>query len=132
MHVQPREIRGNHGNRLASASRFCYAPVLPRGAPPRITLEPTHQMIDAAEPETLQSPSPGLENPAVLEFAVFCIENVADALGKTSADVYRALSGANGILLQYIVPCYDVLHTQGKAYIVDDILDVMKERGVTV
>lgn len=89
-------------------------------------------MIDAAEPEPLQTPPPGLENPAVLEFAVFCIENVADALGKTSADVYRALSGANGILLQYIVPCYDVLHTQGKAYIVDDILDVMKERGVTV
>ena len=89
-------------------------------------------MIDATEPETPPTPPSGLENPAVLEFAVFCIENVADALGKTSAAVYRALSGTNGILLQYIVPCYDVLHTQGKEYIVNDILDVMKERGVTV
>jgi len=43
-----------------------------------------------------------------LEFAVFCIENVAAALGKPSSDVYRALSGDGGILHQYIVPSYDV------------------------
>ena len=43
-----------------------------------------------------------------LEFAVFCIENVAAALGKTSGDVYRVLSGDTGILHQYIVPSYDV------------------------
>ncbi len=67
-----------------------------------------------------------------LEFAVFCIENVAAALGKTSGDVYRALSGDTGILHQYIVPSYDVLHTQGKDYIVNDIREVMAERGVVV
>ena len=88
-------------------------------------------MIDATTTEASQTPRPGLENPAVLEFVVFCIENVAEALGKTPAAIYRSLAGANGILCQYIVPCYNVLHTQGKAYIVDDILDVMKERGVT-
>ena len=49
-----------------------------------------------------------------LEFAVFCIENIAAALGKPSGDVYRALSGDGGILRQYIVPSYDVLHTQGR------------------
>ena len=67
-----------------------------------------------------------------LEFAVFCIENVAAALGKTSGDVYRALSGDSGILQQYIVPSYDVLHTQGKDYIINDIREVMAERGVVV
>ena len=67
-----------------------------------------------------------------LEFAVFCIENVAAALGKTSGDVYRALSGDNGILHQYIVPSYDVLHTQGRDYIINDIREVMAERGVVV
>lgn len=67
-----------------------------------------------------------------LEFAVFCIENVADALGKTSGDVYRALSGDSGILHQYIVPSYDVLHTQGRDYIINDIREVMAERGVVV
>ena len=67
-----------------------------------------------------------------LEFAVFCIENIASALGKPSSDVYHALSGADGILYQYIVPSYDVLHTQGKDYIVNDICEVMAERGVKV
>ena len=67
-----------------------------------------------------------------LEFAVFCIENVAAALGKTSGDVYRALSGDSGILQQHIVPSYDVLHTQGKDYIINDIREVMAERGVVV
>ena len=67
-----------------------------------------------------------------LEFAVFCIENVAAALGKTSGDVYRALSGDSGILQQDIVPSYDVLHTQGKDYIINDIREVMAERGVVV
>ena len=67
-----------------------------------------------------------------LEFAVYCIENVAAALGRASGDVYRALSGDEGILRQYIVPSYDVLHTQGKDYIVNDIMEVMSERGVVV
>ena len=62
----------------------------------------------------------------------FCIENVAASLGKPSNDVYRALSGDNGILHQYIIPSYDVLHTQGKEYIVNDICEVMAERGVFV
>ena len=67
-----------------------------------------------------------------LEFAVYCIENVATALGRPSGDVYKALSGDDGILHQYIVPSYDVLHTQGRDYIVNDIMEVMGERGVTV
>ena len=71
-------------------------------------------------------------NERELEFAVFCIENVAAAIGKPSGDVYRALTGSSGILYQYIVPSYDVLHTQGKDYIVNDIREVMQERGVRV
>lgn len=73
-----------------------------------------------------------IKNRRELEFAVFCIENVAAALGKQSNDVYFALSGDGGILRQYIVPSYDVLHTQGKDYIVNDIREVMAERGVAV
>ena len=73
-----------------------------------------------------------IKNKRELEFAVFCIENIAAALGKPSGDVYRALSGDGGILRQYIVPSYDVLHTQGREYIVNDIREVMAERGVSV
>ena len=73
-----------------------------------------------------------IENARELEFAVFCIENVAARLGKPSDMVYRALAGKGDILNQYIVPCYESLHTQGRDYIVNDILEVMQERGVTV
>ena len=73
-----------------------------------------------------------IKSKGVLEYAVFCIENVAAAIGKPSGDVYRALSGDDGILHQYIIPSYDVLHTQGRDYIVNDIREVMQERGVVV
>ena len=73
-----------------------------------------------------------IENARELEFAVFCIENVAARLGWPSDMVYRALVGKGDILNQYIIPCYESLHTQGRDYIVNDILEVMQERGVTV
>ncbi len=71
-----------------------------------------------------------IQNARELEFAVFCIENVASRLGVGAEKVYRAFTEQSDILNGYIVPEYDVLHTQGKEYIVDDILDVMRERGV--
>ena len=67
-----------------------------------------------------------------LEFAVFCIENVAARLGLEPEKVYRALSGETGLLQGYIVPGYDALHTQGKEYIVNELLELMKERGVAL
>lgn len=67
-----------------------------------------------------------------LEFAIFCIENVASCLGVGAERVYEAFTVKSDILNGYIIPCFDILHTQGKDYIVDDILTVMKERGVEV
>lgn len=67
-----------------------------------------------------------------LEFAVFCIENVAEKLGVNAEYVYQAFTEKSDILNGYIVAEYEVLHTQSREYIVDDILGVMKERGVKV
>ena len=53
-------------------------------------------------------------------------------LGKDGREVYQILTEDSDILNSYIVPSYDVLHTQGKDYIIEDILDVMKKRGLTV
>lgn len=64
-----------------------------------------------------------------LEFAIFCIENVASKLHVDAQKVYAALTEQTDILQEYIIPEYEVLHTQGKDYIVDDIIDVMKERN---
>ncbi len=73
-----------------------------------------------------------IKNSRELEFAVFCIENVAARLGVGAEQVYRAFTDKSDILNGYIVPEYEVLHTQGRDYIVDDLLEVMKERGVNV
>ena len=73
-----------------------------------------------------------IKNSNELEFAVFCIENVAAKLGVGAERVYQAFTEQSDILNGYIVPEYEVLHTQSREYIVDDLLDVMKERGVEV
>ena len=67
-----------------------------------------------------------------LQFAVFCIENVAANLGVDAERVYQAFTEQSDILNGYIVPEYEVLHTQSREYIIDDLLAVMKERGVEV
>ena len=73
-----------------------------------------------------------ISNSRELEFAVFCIENIAAHLGVDAQRVYSALTEKSDILNGYIVPEYEILHTQSKEYIVRDILDVMKERGVEI
>ncbi len=67
-----------------------------------------------------------------LEFAVFCIENVAAKLGVKADRVYKAFTEESDILNGYIVPEYEILHTQSKEYIVNDLLNVMKEKNVEV
>ncbi|MDD6464535.1 DUF3791 domain-containing protein [Coprococcus sp. HCN-4056] len=73
-----------------------------------------------------------IKNSNELEFAIFCIENVAARLGVDAERVYQAFTQKSDILNGYIVPEYEILHTQSLDYIVEDILDVMKERGVEV
>lgn len=69
-------------------------------------------------------------NSRELEFAIFCIENVASRLNVDAQKVYVVLSEQTDILNEYIIPEYEVLHTQSKDYIVDELIDIMKERGV--
>ena len=71
-----------------------------------------------------------IEKSRELEFAIFCIENIAAKLGVSAEKVYEKKKKKSDILNDYIIPEYEILHTQGKEYIVDDIIEVMKERGV--
>ena len=66
----------------------------------------------------------------VLEFAIFCIEGVADKLQLPGNVVYDLLTKKSSILADYVVASYDVLHTQSKQYVVDDIISFMKEKGI--
>ena len=73
-----------------------------------------------------------IKNSKELEFAVFCIENVAAKLGLPAEVIFRAFTEKSDILNGYIVPEYEMLHTQSREYIVEELLAVMKERGVEV
>ena len=64
-----------------------------------------------------------------LDFATYCIGAIASKLNMTQRDVFNALKKSD-ILDGYIVPAYDVLHTFGRDYIVDDLVGLMRERGV--
>ena len=66
-----------------------------------------------------------------LEFTVFLIHALTDDWKKPYRVVYQILN-ETGILDNYIVPCYDVLHTQGRQYLVEDITEFAKEKGMTV
>ena len=64
-----------------------------------------------------------------LEFITFCISKLAHSLNLSQREIYRRLKDS-GILYDYIVPSYDVLHTFSSRYLVEDIKDYMKEKGV--
>lgn len=73
-----------------------------------------------------------INNTNELEFAVFCIENIAIRLEKNAEEIYKMLTEESNILSGYIIPEYEILHTQSKDYIVDDIISLMRERGIKV
>ena len=57
-----------------------------------------------------------IKNSSELEFAVFCIENVAAKLGVGAERVYQAFTEKSNIMNGYIVPEFEVLHTQSRVY----------------
>ena len=65
----------------------------------------------------------------ILYFVIFCVGSVADALKMNARDVYQSMT-KGGIISDYIVPCYDVLHTFSREYIVEDLVDLMTKKGV--
>ena len=71
-------------------------------------------------------------NTKELNFSVFCIENIAEHLGLKGDEAYRLLAEKSDILDNYIIPYYDTLHTQSREYIVNELIEVMRERGLPV
>lgn len=66
-----------------------------------------------------------------LEFVTFAIGCVADRLHKSPAEIYRVFKESD-VIAGYLIPAYDVLHTFGRQYLVDDVLDFMQEKGVKI
>lgn len=70
-----------------------------------------------------------IKNSKELEFAVFCIENVAQKMNVDAERIYFALTEKSDILYGYIVPEYETLHTQSKDYIVNDIIALIYKQA---
>lgn len=67
-----------------------------------------------------------------LRFVVFCIESLAEDMNVDPVIVHDALTKESDIVDQYIIPCYETLHTQGKEYIIENLKEVMEERGIAL
>lgn len=65
----------------------------------------------------------------ILEFITFVIGSVAERLQKSPSEIYKIFRQSN-VIAGYLIPAYDVLHTFGRQYLVDDVLDFIKEKGV--
>lgn len=63
-----------------------------------------------------------------MDFVVFCIENLAEHLNMDSKETYRLLS-KNRLIDEYIVKNYNVLHTQSKEWILEDLVEALHKRG---
>ena len=64
-------------------------------------------------------------------FVVYMIHACANKWNMTPSEVYRKMQSA-GCIDGYLVPHFDILHTQGAGYIVDDIKEYLEVRGVMV
>lgn len=70
-----------------------------------------------------------MEDINVLEFVTYCISKLGNYLNLPQREVYIKLKDS-GILDEYLIPSYDVLHTFGSRYLMEDLTEYMKEKGV--
>ena len=66
-----------------------------------------------------------------LIFSTFIFYSLSERWNKTPAEVYKILD-STGILDGYIIEAYDVLHTLGKEYLIEDITGLLREQGICV
>ena len=66
-----------------------------------------------------------------LTFVIFILHALGQHWNMTTPEVYEILN-TTGILDDYIIKCYDVLHTLGKEYLVEDITEFVREKEIDV
>ena len=62
-----------------------------------------------------------------LTFVVFILHALGQHWNMTTPEVYDILN-STGILDDYIIKCYDVLHTLGKEYLVEILQSLLEKR----
>lgn len=62
-----------------------------------------------------------------MDFTVFCIENYKQAYGLTGKETVDLFAQYN--VFEYITSFYDILHSNGQEYIIEDINGYIKARA---
>ena len=60
----------------------------------------------------------------VLAFAASCIESVARRLGIPYQEVFARMKHV-GMIENYILPYYDILHTESREHVTDNMLECL-------
>ncbi|MEG1143723.1 MAG: DUF3791 domain-containing protein [Bacilli bacterium] len=64
------------------------------------------------------------------EFAIYCIEEYSSYKNLNPKDTYKKLKYETDILDKLIIGGYNILHTQGKDYILHSIDEALKNRRI--
>lgn len=59
-----------------------------------------------------------------LAFVVSCVESAAEKVGCTGEDMFRRMDQVR-LIDDYLYPCYDVLHTESREAVTDDVLTTL-------
>ena len=67
----------------------------------------------------------------IMGFVASCIEDVADTLGVDYYEVYRRMDAVK-MIDEYIIPNYEVLHSESRRNVTEGLIDTLKrwEEGV--
>ncbi len=73
------------------------------------------------------------EEERICTFVCSCIESVAQRMGCKASEVYKRMEKVS-LIHDYIIPCYDTLHTESRENVTDDIAETLvyweKQKGV--
>ncbi len=65
------------------------------------------------------------EKEILMGFVVSCIEDVADSIGADYLEVYRRMDAVQ-MIDGYIIPNYEVLHTDSRRNLTEGLIDTLK------
>ena len=75
------------------------------------------------------------EQDRIYTFVCSCIESASVLADCKASDMYRRMSRV-GLIHDYIIPCYDTLHTESRENVTADIMETLKyweeKKGVSI
>lgn len=86
-------------------------------------------VIRTLPPKGNPMPTIQIQSKQELEFILFCVDFISQKLNQSPDVIYDKLK-SSGLLQDYLIDNYEVLHSLSKEYLVDDIIAIMTEKGL--